>query len=201
MELSVKSLTSLCEEQGWTIQHTGKDRLKLLSPDGTSTVIMAKDAAYRDLQNTRSHLRHAGLVFPSNPKEEHAMATARRTPQLEIVPDPEPDPEPVTGEAPARSDTDEVLDLALQMIDELTNTYKDFAKSTIATITEFRGLFQSLTARIDNVDKIAKAAVQSEQLAQAVKELKADSKRAEEAAARAAAAADPIAAFRKRLQS
>lgn len=47
----------------------------------------------------------------------------------------------------------------------------------------------------------AKAAVQADQLAVAVKELRADAHKAEEAAAKALAAADPIEAFRKRLRS
>lgn len=159
MELSVKSLVKLCEEQEWRIERTARGRFLLKAPDGEHSVILSGTCAGSDLRNARAALRQAGLVFPKTPQEEHAMAS--RT-HLKAIPDPDPFPEPEPVE-PNRgpSDTDAVLNLALEMLDALTETYKQFEQATIGTIAEFRRDiaefrrdFQSINAKLDHIEKV-----------------------------------------------
>lgn len=133
------------------------------------------------------------------------MATSRGN--LRAV-EPAVEPDPVVPEEEIKDDTApvdtqdlaEIVDLALQMVDELANTYKDFETSTIETLAGIRRDHRSIIERLTAVEALAKSAVQGDQLGQAVKELRAEAKRVEDAAKKAAAAADPIGAFRAKLR-
>lgn len=93
----------------------------------------------------------------------------------------------------------DALDASIQMVEELADQFAQYRKHTQGELAELRGLVQAACRKADAASAKASAAVQPDQLIQAVRELRGHIDAAATRAEQAAEKADPIAAFRARL--
>lgn len=173
------SLTELCRvatEQGWTMRKTSQNHEIWKSPTG-ETVTIGKDA-----NAAAGDFRRAGLVIPGG-EPTVRMRLVEATPQQAV--------EALKGDVLALS---AALDTAINLVYETADSVGELRKSLGEIAAELRG-------SIKRADETAKAAVHAYS-ATAEKWNGIDQRlaAAEASLASLATRADPIDAFRKRLQ-
>lgn len=153
---------------------TGASKKRFIGPQG-QIVIASLAGTGRALANTIAELRRQGLEIP------HAAPKKKEQ-------------EPTVAEELKPEDVARALDAAIEMINELAEQFTTFRKAMQESIVELRGKVRDLGLKVEAVEQIAGSCIRADQLAQAVKELRAHVERV-------ASESDPIGAFRAKLRS
>ncbi len=194
----VDELVKLAQSQGFGVAVNGAGHIKFVSPtDGSIIVTCGSNTYGRTLTNVKTKLRRAGLDVPlaSPKKKDHDMTE-------KLIETPATGPERKAAAVAELNDLlriQDALDASIQMVEELADQFAQYRKHTQGELAELRGLVQAAGRKADAAMAKATEGVSAEQLVTAVKELRGHIDAAAARAEQAAEKADPIAAFRARL--
>lgn len=171
----LRELEKFAIKHGWNVETATGARKRFIGPQGQIVITNVSAGGGRGLANTIAELRRQGLEIP------HAAPKKKEQ-------------EPTVAEELKPEDVARALDAAIEMINELAEEFARFRKATQESLVELRGKVRDLGPKVEAVEQIASSCIRADQLAQAVKELRAHVERV-------ASESDPIGAFRAKLRS
>lgn len=196
---NAERLRTLAIEQGWTVELTKDQHWCFKAPDGhTSVITSGPRGAWSNsgIANATSQLRRAGLIIPhAGPKK--AAPKECPMPRLEILQPVDPEPPAPAGLTPI--ELAETVDAAVQMIEELADSFLTFRKGVQEAIAELRGDQRTASRAIEALQKKVADGVTVAEAADEMKRQLLPLKEKITALETAVAKADPIGNFRAKL--